>query len=1082
MFWSFGSEKSAGVAIAIKTNDKISTKEVRKDGEGRVVSLLVEVSGVRFTLLCVYAPVDPCDRKVYLKKLPSYVYPGSHIILGGDFNCVLNDKDTSCVSGKNRIGQVELSAFLKDNGLVDIWEAFYRTVPTFTFVGPSGGSRLDRFYLTKDLVRCLSSVVQRPSGFSDHDGVSFEIRLSGARVKERPLWKFNNSVLTDKDFVEPMRTWLTKEISHGITWDDWTGFKSKVKNRTKRYCIDKARKRKKRECVISNKIVSLKQSLARGNDVNDELTRCEDEFKELVSENLKGAQVRSRAKWIEEGEKPTRYFFSLCRSRHNSNRIDTLKNEENEEVSDQQGLLEVIEAFYSKLFSKEDVDLDAQDILLSNLVECLDEGGSENCEGDLNVDEVRAAMAGMTRDKTPGEDGLSLEFYLCFADLLSPVLTAFANECFTRGNFPIDCVRSVVRLVFKKNDRSDLKNWRPISLLNVDYKIIARALGGRLRGVINSVVSSDQTCGIPGRRIVENLNFIRDLLFDVDRLEISGVCLSLDQEKAFDRVDREFLWKVLGKMGFGNRFIRWIGTLYKNATCKVICNNALTKDITLERGIRQGCPLSPMLYVLVAECLSGLLRTSSLNGFLVPGSGGLSSVVTQYADDTTLLLRDLSSVEKALSLVDFYGRGTGAKLNREKSEAMWLGKWTERKDEPLGLKWVDKMKILGVWFGRNVGNVNWDGRIQKLEQALNLWKGRALSLKGRVLIVKTVALSKLDYVATVLEVPSAVVKQVVTLIWKFVWGGKIELVKRGTCMNHVREGGLGMIDFKTRCTALQVNSVLSLLRRGEGKAFAYLRYFVGSRIASLVSGMEHLRTNLLPCAGVLPKYYEDVLSSIRLCPVNVSCTVKSVYLSFVKSLYVEPRCRRYWEGCQSGIAWNDVWRGLERSKSENIIKEVRWRCIHRIVKTRYVLKVLWGYKVNSANCAVCGQVETLEHLFLECPRVFFVWQWVKRLLRPVVKDLRLDGLFIFLCNFDFGSQINVIVMFVIETVLYCIWTFRNRATFDNCVVHSDNIIQFCRSLIRKRLLVERLRLNDELFRETWCVGNVLADSNLKILL
>ena len=220
----------------------------------------------------------------------------------------------------------------------------------------------------------------------------------------------------------------------------------------------------------------------------------------------------------------------------------------------------------------------------------------------------------------------------------------------------------------------------------MDYKIVARVLSGRLRKVIHSVVNTDQTCGVPGRCIGENLSFVRDVLYDGDRLALSGVCLSLDQEKAFDRVDRSFLFRVLVKMGFGECFIRWLQVLYVDASCRVLCNGDLTGDIPLERGIRQGCPLSSMLYVLVAECLACLVRTSPINGFLVLGCAGASSVVSQYADDTTLLLRDLESVGKVLALVDFYGSASGAKLNREKSEAMWLGKWTSRTDQPLGLR------------------------------------------------------------------------------------------------------------------------------------------------------------------------------------------------------------------------------------------------------------------------------------------------------------------------------------------------------------------------------------------------------------
>ena len=163
---------------------------------------------------------------------------------------------------------------------------------------------------------------------------------------------------------------------------------------------------------------------------------------------------------------------------------------------------------------------------------------------------------------------------------------------------------------------------------------------------------------------------------------------------------------------------------------QITLNGWLTDVISLERGVRQGDPLSPLLYVLCVEVLASLIRSSpGIEGFLLPGARGLQARVRLYADDTTAILRNLRSLTNLFDCVSVYENGSGAKLNRSKTEAMWLGAWRSRSDEPLGLTWVKKMRILGVIFGTiPTEHLNWQPKLEKLEKSLNLWKSRSLSL------------------------------------------------------------------------------------------------------------------------------------------------------------------------------------------------------------------------------------------------------------------------------------------------------------------------------------------------------------------
>ena len=293
-------------------------------------------------------------------------------------------------------------------------------------------------------------------------------------------------------------------------------------------------------------------------------------------------------------------------------------------------------------------------------------------------------------------------------------------------------------------------------------------------------------------------SLITDILDYIDRTGETGILVSLDQEKAFDRVNRTFLQNILVYFGFGPSFCHWINTFYKGANMRVIVNERLTEPIPLSRGVRQGDSLSPMLYILCVECLACKIRSCpEIEGFLLPCAKGLQYKVGVYADDTTSLVKSVYSLVALLNVVRIYERVSGAKLNVSRTEAMWLGAWCSRTDQPFGLTWVSKMKILGVVFGQATESDNWQPKLKKLENHLNLWISRSLSLVGKSLIINTLGISKLLYLATILPVPNWVISEVNNLIWPFLWGCRMETVSRKSCHQPFLKGGLGIVNFKT---------------------------------------------------------------------------------------------------------------------------------------------------------------------------------------------------------------------------------------------------------------------------------------------
>lgn len=270
--------------------------------------------------------------------------------------------------------------------------------------------------------------------------------------------------------------------------------------------------------------------------------------------------------------------------------------------------------FYSKLFSAEDIDSSSRDRLLQEISVVLPEG-----EGATTLAELTSSLKTQSRNKAPGPDGFSSEFYTKFWGQLGPLLLEVINQAYTDGELPESMKASMTRLIFKKRgDVRDLKNWRSISLLNVDYKICSKAISLWLSKVLHAIIDPDQTCSIPGRSITSNVVQLRDTLDFIEQTEETGILVSLDQEKAFDCVNQVFLMDLLRRFGFGPGFCKWIDTFYAGAYMQIILNGWLTRPILLGRGVRQGDSLSPLLYVVCVEVLACLIRNcQNIRGFLL---------------------------------------------------------------------------------------------------------------------------------------------------------------------------------------------------------------------------------------------------------------------------------------------------------------------------------------------------------------------------------------------------------------------------------------------------------------------------------
>ena len=273
----------------------------------------------------------------------------------------------------------------------------------------------------------------------------------------------------------------------------------------------------------------------------------------------------------------------------------------------------------------------------------LSEDEQQELENDLSKEELLNALKGFKENKTPGEDGFTKEFYETFFDLIGDNLLDSYNEAFDKGKMSVSQRRGIISLIPKgENYLVELPNWRPITLLNVDYKILARAFAKRIELKLPKLIHSDQTGFVKGRFIGQNVRLLNDIMEYTELNKIPGIMVLIDFEKAFDTLEWHFLQNTLKYFNFGLNLRNWISAMYSDVESGIINGGYVTNYFKVSRGVRQGCPLSPILFILSAELLAQKIRQSSKSkGIKLPGN--VEVKLSQFADDTTLICKDIES-------------------------------------------------------------------------------------------------------------------------------------------------------------------------------------------------------------------------------------------------------------------------------------------------------------------------------------------------------------------------------------------------------------------------------------------------------
>ena len=563
----------------------------------------------------------------------------------------------------------------------------------------------------------------------------------------------------------------------------------------------------------------------RINDIKDsnkysdkkEVTNLQKLIKDFYENQTNAAKIRSRIKYFEDGEKSTKFFLNTEKRNASDKTWNKIKCRDGTYKTDIHSILNEQVNFYQTLFTSNGYDNIEAEYFLQNIERKLSEQEKLHCDRDITEDEIFKVITQLKLNKSPGDDGIVSEFYVTYWSLIKHEFTKVIKHILDINTLTPSQNRAMLTLLYKKGEREDIANWRPISLLNVDYKIITKLLSERLKPLLPQIIHSDQKRYVNGRNISEANRLLQDIIDYSEQNNINSSIIFLDYQKAFDRVEWGWALKCLNRFNFGPKFIGWIQMIYKNAKTCLLTNGYRSSYFRISRSMRQGCPVSPLIYILQAEPLACTIRNNhNIVGFPLPNPDTDETAVVKlsaYVDDSQFFNSTENSIKESFKIFYKFEKASGAKIHKTKTTAMYIGPWKSKEPEFKEISWTNTyVKTLGISHGYHIPEQEvWMEKIKKMKNCIQVWKSRDLTLKGKVLIIKTFLISQINYEIEMKSIPKNIVKEIDKTLLNFLWNGKQPLVNKQTICLEVEKGGLNMINLNTFIQAKHIKIIHKII-------------------------------------------------------------------------------------------------------------------------------------------------------------------------------------------------------------------------------------------------------------------------------
>ncbi|GJR83393.1 RNA-directed DNA polymerase, eukaryota [Tanacetum coccineum] len=829
---------------------------------------------IQLLIISVYAPqsyASKCQLWDFIASLINQ-WNGECMVMG-DFNEV-RCKEDRWGSTFLAQGACSFNSFISNAGLNEVQLEGY----SFTWAHPSASkmSKLDRFFVTDGFLSLFPhiSAVCLDRHLSDHRPILLREMLVDFGATPFRLY---HSWLSIPGFDQMITsTWNSFIL---VDSNGMIRFKKKLqllKKEIRKWVAEYKNIQSNSIRDVKNKLSDIDKLLDQGGVTDDVLLSRMEAMKQLQelnsSVNCDFVQ-KAKVRWAIEGDENSKFFHGIINRKRANLSVKGIMIE-GEWVDDPIRVKDEFRNHFADRFNDPGTRHGRINFSFPNR---LTFEQVSDLEASVSDEEIRKAVWGCGENKSPGPDGFTFEFFRKFWTVVGPDFCIAVKWFFEHGFFATGCNSSFVTLIPKTLDPKLVSEFRPISLIGSLYKVVTKILATRLSFVISDLISNVQTAFLPNRQILDGPFIINKILARCKHKNQQTMFFKVDFAKAYDSIRWDYLDDVLNAFGFGSRWRSWIQGSLNSGKASVLVNGSPTSEFQFHRGLKQGDPLAPFLFILIMESLhlsfNRAVEAGIFTGLRIEDALTISHPF--YADDAIFIGEwSKENLKGILNILNCFSLLSGMSINLKKSHILGLGIRGSIVSEAAASLGCSVMKTpfnyLGIMVGGNMSLVkSWDETVHKLTKRLSKWKLKTLSIGGRLTLLKSVLGSTPIYNMSIFKVPKTVLNKMENLRRNFFNGiqegdRKITWVKWHTVLAAKKFGGLGVSSFFALNRGLLAKWVWRFLSQDNSLWCQLISAIHGSNITDLSTAYPSTWNSIIKEFNYLKVQGVDVFSHCKI--------------------------------------------------------------------------------------------------------------------------------------------------------------------------------------------------------------------------